>query len=314
MKSEKSIKVLCILSLLILLILTSCKPNEKNAEQEKEKNTPPKLPEVLTAIEKQTLEIMYIIDSVPGIKKSIAEKNIAKKDIEKDTEVPLKVEEKDTIAKDKINMQMLIITESTIIPLLKEEEIESEFLKELEVPDSTDEVWFEINKQISEIHSKWNVLEPELNEVNVSKSSISQFEKVLDLLTINAESELIIENLFALNQLTNYLANYRSFFKSKTPHEAYNIKYQLRKSVLLSSVEEYNLAKIASTKAAELGSALRQRLIEKKANDVVQKIELSINDLSRQIDSKQFPLIQINGGIAMKNCILMINVFEGSMQ
>lgn len=65
---------------------------------------------------------------------------------------------------------------------------------------------------------------------------------------------------------------------------------------------------------SELGSGLRQRLVEKKANDVVQKFELSINDLNRQIASKQFPLIQINAGIAMKNCMLMINVFEGSMQ
>lgn len=314
MKSRIYPKSLCVILLLILLILTSCKPSNKNSEQEKKKNTPPKLPEVLLETEKQVLEIMQIIDSVPGIEKSIEEKNKAKQDIAEDTEAPLKIDEKDTTAKDKVNIQMLIINEATITPLLKKEEIESEFIKKIKVPNNTDEVWFEINKQIGEIHNKWNVLEPQLNEVSVTKLSIEQFEKTLDLLTINSNNKLIIENLFALNQLTNYLANYRSFFKAKTPHEVYTIKYQLRKSVLLSSINEYNLAKIAASKGAELGSGLRQRLNEKKANEVVQKFELSINDLNRQIDSKKFILIQINGGIAMKNCMLMISIFEGSVQ
>lgn len=125
------IKMLCIF--LLLLFLTGCKSGGKNSEQEKEKNTPPKLPKVLAEMEMQTLEIIHIIDSVTGVEKSIVEKNKAKEDIEKDTEVPLETEEKDTTAKDKIDIQMLIINEAIITPVLKKEEIESDFVKKLEV-------------------------------------------------------------------------------------------------------------------------------------------------------------------------------------
>ncbi|MCD5410838.1 MAG: hypothetical protein LRZ93_04190, partial [Clostridiales bacterium] len=121
------IKMLCIF--LLLLFLTGCKSGGKNSEQEKEKNTPPKLPEVLAEMEMQTLEIIHIIDSVTGVEKSIVEKNKAKED----TEVPLETEEKDTTAKDKIDIQMLIINEAIITPVLKKEEIESDFVKKLEV-------------------------------------------------------------------------------------------------------------------------------------------------------------------------------------
>ncbi|MBS4041622.1 MAG: hypothetical protein KGZ81_13620 [Flavobacteriales bacterium] len=299
----------------IAMLLIGCSPGtQKPKPEEGGGSKTPEVPKVLEEMESMILETMYAVDSIPGIEKSIEEKNKAKQQEEQETEVKQKKEEKEQQAKKNVDIEMLIEENSVIIPLLKEVEIENTILDISEPPDNTDKHWFDISGTVGDIHRSWNVLEPQLQEAKVTKTLTEEFENKLDEVTEVIGSKKVAEGLMGLNELTRFMADFRSYFKSKVPAEVYKVQFHIREAILYSSADDFDKAMDSTKKSKELGDTLRPRIIEKKGEDVAHKYQLSIEDLEQQLKNKNFPLTQVKGSIVIKNTMLMVDLFESSIK
>ena len=299
--------------MVITLLLVGCNTGAQKPQKESKDNTP-EVPKALEEIEAMILEIMYAVDSIPGIEKSIVEKQKAKQVEEQETEVKQKKEEKEQQAKKNVDIEMLIEENAVIIPLLKEVETENTVVDVSEPPDDTVKHWYDISGTVSDVHRSWNVLEPALQEAKVTKTLVEEFESKLDEATDTIGTKEILESLKGLNELTRILADFRSHFKSKVPPEVYKAQYFIRDSVLLAAADDFEKAIEVTTKAKELGNTLRPRVIEKNGDNVIHKYQLSIEDLEQQLKNKNFPLTQLKAAIVVKNTTLMVDLFESSVK
>ena len=300
--------------MMIAMLLIGCNSGAKKPKPEEGGNKTPEVPKVLEEMESMILEIMYAVDSIPGVEKSIDEKKKAKQQEQQETEVKQKKEEKEQQAKKNIDLEMLIEENAVIIPLLKEVDIDNAVIDVSEPPDNTDKHWFDIGGRVADIHRSWNVLEPQLQEAKVTKTLTEEFENKLDEVTEVIGSKKIEESLLGLNELTRFMADFRSYFKSKVPAEVYKVQFHIREAILYASADDFNKAMESTKKSKELGDTLRPRIIEKKGEDVAHKYQLSIEDLEQQLKHKNFPLTQVKGAIVIKNTTLMVDLFESSIK
>lgn len=311
--------------LILLLILVGCSKNTKKPVPQKKNDSPPKVPEVLTEVENETLSLMYSIDSVVGLEKYIKEKKLMEekeksakqegsaKEDEKDkkpNEEKAKAEEE----KKSIDPQKFIKQSEIIIPLLEVDKIEGSFNKATKPPEDMEEVWSKLTDSINNIHKKWNVLESQLMKRTIPQSKAEEFEKILDELTLSIKAKEILNSLKLSNELTKFLANFRSYFDEKVPHGIYTMGYHIRQSILLAISDDYPEAMSQVEETKKIADSLKKDLIQEKAEDVIQKFELSIDDLSKQISKKDFYLSQIKAPIVIKNIKLMEDAFSKKPQ
>lgn len=315
-----------ILSLIIIVLTTSCNSNPQKPQQKEGENKPPQVPKVLTEMESDILETMYDIDTIEGIEIAIDEKKkeeaptvppTAEMQVKTEGELQPQVNVQQPQEEKKGNgqkLKMAIEEKQLIIPLLKEEKMEGTTVKMSQPPDDIDEIWFEINKKISDFYKKWNVLEADLQDVDAPQEQIKKFEKTLVEVSEAIMEKNVMDSLFALNNLTSHLGDFTNSFTSKVPSSIYKMRYHIRQSVLYAYEEEYDESQEHIDKAKELKNGLQQQLAEKKAQHIAEKYNLSIADLEKQIADENFNLIQTNATVVIKNIMLMQDVFEGSIQ
>lgn len=317
----KTINVFLVLLLLSSLLLATGCNRSPNETKEKEGNNPPKVPDILEEMEIHVLEIMYDIDSIKGISITMMEKNQEASPKEADLEMetggdveteiklkPKEEEEKDTQKK----MERNIEKSSVLIPLLQQDEIEGTTADLKEPPEDMEEIWFQINGEVEKLHRQWNVLEADLRDVKIPLENIDKFEETLTQASLLVMEEKVEDSLMIFNELTQYLGEFRNFFTTKVPGEVYKMKYHIRHSVFLASLDEYEKAKDHIEKTRELKNGLQKDLIEKDADHVVEKFDLSIEDLKKQLELQELDLIQTDGAIVIKNIVLIKEAFQGS--
>ncbi|SNS09612.1 hypothetical protein SAMN05446037_100442 [Anaerovirgula multivorans] len=317
---------LIILLFVFMVFFTACNTSPKKPQEEQGGNKPPEVPEVLVEMESEILETMYDIDAIKGIEMAIEEKEKEElpttpqaAEIEVETEGELEPEvnvqqPQQEKAGNGQKLRMAIEEEQIIVPLLKEEEIEGTTAEMSEPPEAIDEVWFEIGHKIESFHKKWNVLEADLRDVHAPQDQIDKFEETLIEASEAMMQKDVVSSLFALNNLTSYLANFRNSFTSKVPGPVYKMKYHIRQSVLYAHEEKYENAQEHIDKAKELKNGMQQQLAEKDAQHTAEKFDLSIADLEKQIAAENFDLIQTNAAVVIKNIILIQDTFKGSMK
>ncbi len=309
LKNKKIIASFLIITL-TLVLLSGCRANPEKPNPQKNSNNPPEVPEILTEMEDTILETMYTIDSIKGVEETIKEMDKEKEEITEESEVDQKKEEKENAAKESVDINKKIEENSIIIPVLKEEDVEGKMIETDSPPTDADEVWFKIQENIYLIHRQWNVLETNLQEVKVNKTEMEKFETLLEETTTYVDETKVEESLLSFNELLGLLAEFRNEFKDKVPYEVYRLKYHTRKTVLLANMDEFDEALKETEKSKELAKGLKQRVIDKGAEDVMQKLTLSLEDLQHEIESENFHLIQIKSAIVMKNIVLMIPPLE----
>lgn len=317
---------LIILSFVLMAFFTACNSSPQKPQEEQGGNKPPEVPEVLVEMESEILETMYDIDAIKGIEMAIEEKEKEElptapqaAEIEVETEGELEPEvnvqqPQQEKAGNGQKLKMAIEEEQIIVPLLKEEEIEGTTAEMSEPPNEIDEVWFEIGHKIGSFHKKWNVLEADLRDVHAPQDQMDKFEETLIEASEAIMQKDIVGSLFALNNLTSYLADFRNSFTSKVPGPVYKMKYHIRQSVLYAHEDEYENAQEHIDKAKELKNGIQQQLTEKDAQHTAEKFDLSIADLEKQIAAENFDLIQTNAPVVIKNIMLIQDTFEGSMK
>ncbi|GEM_PF-1592396 len=320
--------------LLIIFVLTGCGRNPQKPNLEKQKHNSPKLPKILRELEDEVLKIMYDLDSVTGIEKAIEKEKLTsteemgssvevaaqssqsndKKDSksskkEEDKKEDKKEEDKEK-SKEKVDMQKLIKENKIIIPLLDATDVKGSFAKSPTPPTDITKVWTKINDSVTEVHKKWNVLEAQLIPVSVPLAKAEEFEKILNDLTLSVMNNEKLNSLKLANELTRITTDFRSYFDGAANHGVYGMYYHIRGSILFAASDNYVGALQHLDEASKIASSLRQDLIRQNSQDILQKFELSIEDLKKQLEDENFYLSQIKAPIVIKNIKLMQDVFE----
>jgi len=312
--------------LLILFVLTGCSRNPERPNPETQDSNSPKLPKILTELDDEVLKIMYDLDSVTGLEKAIQKQELIESENENasistaaqsdESNQKSKEEESAPAEEDKkkleeeVNVQELIKDAKIIMPLLDANEVKGSFVESSTPPTDINQVWTQISDSVTEVHKKWNVLEAQLTPVNVPNQKLEEFEQILDDLTLSVMSREKLNSLKLANELTRITTDFRSYFNGVPTHAVYGMYYHIRGVILFAASNNYEGALLHLDEANKLGASVRQELLKKDSQDILQKFELSIEDLRKQLLDENFYLSQIKAPIVIKNIQLMEDVFE----
>jgi len=119
-----------------------------------------------------------------------------------------------------------------------------------------------------------------------------------------------LNSLKLANELTRITTDFRSYFNGVPTHAVYGMYYHIRGVILFAASNNYEGALLHLDEANKLGASVRQELLKKDSQDILQKFELSIEDLRKQLLDKNFYLSQIKAPIVIKNIQLMEDIFE----
>ncbi len=319
--------------LIVLFFLIGCNVSTQKPTPENDKKESPKPPETLSKLEEDILTVMYDLDSVTALEKAIQKQ----KDIESKEDTSMEVastssgqgqqdgqkqsqssgeeekkkeEEKQKKIEEEIDLEGLIKETEIIIPLLDANEAKGSFAENPTPPNDINKVWNKISDSVKEVHKKWNVLESNLTSVNVPNSKSEEFEDILNNLTLSVMSKNRLNSLKLANELTRITTDFRSYYNGVADHSIYSMYYNIRGSILAAASDDYTTAIKHLNEASNSGAALRQDLINQNSQDVLQKFELSIEDLKKSLESKNFILSQIKAPIVINNIKLIEDEFK----
>lgn len=303
--------IVTLLLIAFLTNITGCNidPNVEEKEPNQESKLP-ETPEALLETEDMIRELIYDIDAIPGIEIAIEEKEKTKEEISEESDIDMGVDEKQETAERDVNLDRYILENSILIHSLFAEEIEGHAAKMEVLPANIDEIWYEIDKRMSEVHNKWNLIEGELKKVKIDERVIQEYESIFDECTLSIKARERVRSLNLLNELTLMLGEFRGHFDHKVPSEVVKMTAHNRKIILLAYEDNYEEALIQTEKLKELLNTVRNRLLEREAEDVIQKLELSIEDLENELTKKDFYLSQLKAAIVIKNTKLVSEAFE----
>jgi len=295
---------------MVLATFTACTGGQEKPNSQENQNGSRELPKILPEMEEKILEIMYALDSIPGIGKALFQREILEIETRVESDVDHSQEEKESIAKKHINPQRFISEESAIICVLEEEEVKPSIVKVDQLPSDIDDAWYEISKVFYQIHRQWNVLEVHLGDGGISAESVELGRQSLNQATLYMEEKDVLNSLYSLNSLMYYLSLYRSHYLYKIPHEIYELKYGMRQACLLAFDGRFDESITITKQAMELVNQLRPGLIEKDAQTVLQKLDFSLLEMQEEGNLREYHLLKMKAAVTMKNIALATAPFE----
>lgn len=327
----KKIKMLitCLLIFVIPFSLLSCVKSQKKPEPKTENGSKP-MPPIIEEIESDIITIINQVDLIPYYNKQIAIKKQKKQERKKiEIIIGQKLTEnmqgsqnqeskgqsqdggkdKSNQSEEKSDIEKLIEFKPTPITMkdtllkdiLKQELTDEKDNKTKNIPDDIVFIWNEINTKISDLHEKWNNLEPIIIKAGVSQESIKAFEDTLNKLTIAGSEYKHMETLMFSNKLTSYIPDFINNFKKKVPSPIYHMKYYVRQVILDSSIKNYKAVNEDFKKIKIYKDALISQLIDKKMTDQINKLNTSVSDLEDALKIKDMSIIKIKARVVMKN-------------
>lgn len=324
MKKNKVILIYSLIAFIFIMSVSSCAKQAPKKPAPKP-DEPKEMPKVVEEIESEIISIMSEVDMIPYYEKQIKEK--LKKSKEK-KELAIKMgkgsqegssqgkeggDQKDKEKQGAGELDKLVEFEPkpiTINDILLSEILEAEATKKKEnktqeIPNHIDFVWDKINKQIRELHKKWNSLESTVIKSGVSQEPVMEFEKALNNLTISANDYSFLDTLFYSNKLTSYIPDLVENFKKKFPTPVYYMKYHLRQVVLACRIKDYDSASDNFNKLNIYKDALVSQLVDKKLTELANKLNTSIKDLEDSLLLKDLNVIKIKASVVMSNIQLV---------
>ncbi|MTI47377.1 hypothetical protein [Sporosalibacterium faouarense] len=163
-------------------------------------------------------------------------------------------------------------------------------------------MWEDITKTTEEIHTSWNDYETQTIEDGATSETINEFENSLNKLTISVENKKDIEALLDINNMTLYMSKLYDLYKGNPDGEVVRLKYYTRQIYLESATGMWEGVNELTTKLKETFERLRQKIdISKDKEKLINKLNLSIEDLQNSIPEKNVKLIKIKRDIVLKN-------------
>ncbi len=282
--------VIVLLLLVLMLFSAGCggeKKSEENRQEQKE------MPRAITEIEKGLLSIMQQADLIPvtnrlsGQAQSKAA-NGAGEDKKKESSTQEKT----------------LTFEETLLGELLQRESEGEGNENgmQEPPESTEAIWDNIKETITELHMRWNELEPLLTEEDIPPAQINYFEEGLDSLTVSGTEQNYFGTMAAANQLSSPLAKFMAPFAEKTISSAYELKFHVRNIVLQAAIDDYTGAQESLDYLKEQTPALANQLDKEE----FKALETSLDNLQRVLQKQNLNLVVLNAAVVMENMVKAI--------
>ena len=162
--------------------------------------------------------------------------------------------------------------------------------------------WQEIDKKIEDIHKNWNDYEPEGIKKGATTEKTDSFRSSLNLLTKSVEERNIRKVYNYGSQTMLNLVPIMSLYRDEVGGEINKIKYAVYQAYI-NSLEGKN------TKASDLLKSVEEdldkmRLKFEKDDDkvkILEKINLSIEDMRKSLSQKSVKLIRIKKDIIINN-------------
>ncbi|EOD01816.1 hypothetical protein [Caldisalinibacter kiritimatiensis] len=274
---------------LILAISVGC-------TKKQEKPKAPKVNEKTKALTAMDEKVDEIIKDIEKIQEEMKKPEKPKEEEEEKEEKGKEDEEK------KNGEDMESMAEDEVEEVSNMEEGEGKKKEEKNKEDIITEEWEKTNSKIESLHSNWNSYEPMAMEDGVNAEDIEGFEKALNGLTIAGEKKNDIDSLMQANQMTYYIGNFFSFYENKGESEMIKIKYHVRQSHLMGTVNSWDEAESNIKEAKPMVNILKQRLeLDKKGEETFKKLRTSIDDMEGVIKEKDAELLKIKRDIVMQN-------------
>lgn len=171
--------------------------------------------------------------------------------------------------------------------------------------------WEEAFKNVEEIHKEWNDYIAEAAKNGVSKSNIDGFSNNLDDLTGYISVKDRVPALLAANSLTLYIANFWMSYDGKVPPDVKRLKHYVRNIIYYSYIPDWPSAEKNMNISKNLFQSIRT-VSDKEKQDLINKVDYSIQELDRVVKRKNPSLIKIKGKLVADNIIDLEKQMESS--
>lgn len=162
--------------------------------------------------------------------------------------------------------------------------------------------WDEIDRKIKKIHDKWNNFETEGAKDVVLGGDKNKVEDSLNNLTLAVENKDTISIVDNGSQMLMYIAPFFNVYKDELKGDICNIKYYVYQSFLMGEKGELEKALNTITNVDIYLNNLRQKIgKDQKKIKILEKLSLSIKDLSNVLNKNSSNLLTIKRDIILRN-------------
>lgn len=288
--------LIILLAFLNLIYLTSCSPQRKppakeSKQQEEEKEIPKELNDLKKSIEKIEKTLMTIHEDE---EKEKEKQNVSSED--KNDKESSQQQGQSSQGNEQLQIQ---IKPEELSEYNKQQKKIEEQDKKLKKENELLEKFDTLKKDVTELHSLWNTVEPKLMSSLAPQNSINNFENALNLFTNTIQKPDAFTNLLSLIELYKYLPDFYELYKTKEPPDLDRLRFGVKKIKLVSEKDDYNNEKIALDYLFEKWSKAKPKF-KKDSMSSINKFELALNDLKTSIESKNKTIIRVKSEVLIK--------------
>jgi len=160
--------------------------------------------------------------------------------------------------------------------------------------------WANADNIVKKLHYKWNELIPDITKKGADIKLIDSFDNALNQLTTTISTKDENRVLASANALYSHLPDLYSIYRVTLTPEAKRLVYHTRNIILESAKDNWEQVSKDSAAIEKIWSLFRNSLEEKqkKAGD---KLNFSIYELKKVVNSKAKQLTDIKGRIVLEN-------------
>jgi len=162
---------------------------------------------------------------------------------------------------------------------------------------------------INELHYRWNSYMPMAVKKGANQKLVDDFSSALNSLTNTIISKNRTNTLMAASNIYSYIPDLYSLYKLPVSPEIKRIRYYTRNAMLNAMINDWEQADLDIDKLKSLW-ALYKNAIPKEQQDDASRLDFSVYELEKVIISRDPPLCDIKGRVAMSNIIALEKAME----
>lgn len=290
MKKKKSLFLFFMFILVFVIFTTSCTNKQEKPIPIQEET---KIPEHLSSMSEETDKIIEKIEQIdeeikkPEFKEETSKEEDKEENKEEKSEKSNEEEEKDNSTEDEQQTS-------------REEKIYS--------------MWEEIKTSVEGIHESWNNYEVEAIDIGIDKDEMLKFEEALNKFTIAVDKQKYMDSLIESNQMILFMSSFFDFYKGSSQGDILRMKYYIRQTYLCSMVGDWEGASKSMEESDTVLKQLRKKTLEEdEAKKLVEKLDLSLDNMENGIKENNLELLKIKRDIALKNLEELRDELEGKV-
>lgn len=183
-------------------------------------------------------------------------------------------------------------------PSLQEQQEKIEMEKQAQILEK----WESAQDKIKSLHESWNGYESSAKKDGGDQQKIDKVEKALNALTTNIEAKNEEAVLNASNDMILFLSDFMGLYKGNVNGTLGKIEYLARQCYMDAKEDNWQAAGEKVQEKDSLIDTLRQIAnIEKKQEPLLEKLNLSLEDLQKAVEENDLALLKIKRDIVIKN-------------